>query len=263
MFRNDAGELAVPRPDLLHHLQDAAEALKSYDKVENTWVARAAGAQATDGSIEDAMRAADRGVQGGVTRFAKVDSWLSDLAAKHQVDINDFDHAIDPSAVRHILKSHGSVEEGLRGQLPIGAADLRRLPGIVAAPDHVVFGLKTHLGTPAVAFVTRANRAVYVYIAELRRRRWVLAAKTLWKYPGTADALDIAKRLVLHGQTDAGAAAIVVDTAGKGNAAPAPQLIAIVRRYTKDIDNRRVTVDFSKGAWTFDVVPLKGDQSGS
>ena len=262
MFRNDAGELAMPRPDLLHHLPDVAKALKSYDKVENIWQAQAAGAGPVEQSIDGAVKAAKTGDQGVTVRFAKVGDGLADLAGKHQVEIADFDHAIDGSAVRHILANHGSVAEGLRGQVPVTAADIRRLSTIVGHPDHVVFGLRTKIGTPAIGFVTKMHGAVYVYVAELRRGRWVLAAKTLWKYPDTADALDIAKRLGLHGQTDAGAKAIVVDAAGKGNPPPRPLLARIVRRYTKVIDNRRITVDFSKGAWTFDVVPLKGDQSG-
>jgi len=97
------------------------------------------------------------------------------------VDVRDYTHVIDSSAVRHILKRHGNKQkEQVRGQLPITEDDLTRLPEIIGNPDAVEYAGKTRVGREAVRYAKVLGDEIFV-VEEARTGRKQLAVTSMWK----------------------------------------------------------------------------------
>jgi SPP1 gp7 family putative phage head morphogenesis protein len=263
MFVDAAGAAAVPRPDLIHRLGDVGRALAAPDRAEWIWRESGGGApidgpEAIGAQVKKAM--ADRR-DTSVARIGATPAWLNEAARAQGIDVFDYAHTLDSASIRHILQAHGDASaEALRGQIAVTAADLEKLPQILAHPDLIAFGLTDRAGRPGFALVKDAGDGTWVYVLNINRGRWQLAAKTLWRWKGNfsaaTDATEIVRSLDLYGQTGGGAAPKIVDLRGKINAAGEswPKTKAsLIRRYTKALDGEIVTIDFARDTWTFDI----------
>lgn len=97
------------------------------------------------------------------------------------LDVRDWVHSIDESALRHIFNRHGSTKtEEPRGQLAVELADIERLIEVVSQPDEIEPTHPLPDGTPMVIFKKRVAHDV-VFVQEMRVGRKKLTAKTLWK----------------------------------------------------------------------------------
>ncbi|MBS0207725.1 MAG: hypothetical protein JSS27_02105 [Planctomycetes bacterium] len=113
-------------------------------------------------------------------------------------DVSGFHHVLDGSAYRHILAEHGSEQERLRGQEPIGDADFERLPEILASPDRVTAAGVSNLGQPLIRYEKRFNGTTY-YVEEVRQAKNELAAKSLWKRKTPPPPVDPTSETTRHG----------------------------------------------------------------
>ncbi len=265
MFTDVDGQLVTPRPDLPGTLPEAAQALKSYDRAEWLWQSSAAPEELAAAKLDQvAQAAAVPGDAQKATRWAKVPQWQVDLAKEHGIDMGDFDQASDPSSLRHILNRHGDEAiEAPKGQVAVNPGDFRDIPYVVARPDYMIFAKSAGKGLSIVGYVTDRFGARVVYLTVIRTGKFALATKTMWKTPGTSDVERLLSSLTHNVRNDTGAMPIIVKTTGKGNPPAAVLSPALIRRYTKTLDSRRITLDFSSAAWTYDIVPLKSDESGS
>ncbi|MDQ1081436.1 phage portal protein [Pseudoroseomonas cervicalis] len=83
--------------------------------------------------------------------------------------------------VLHALRQHGDrVKESRRGQVAITAADLGRVPRIVAAATRIERGKNAASG-PSYVYTARLGRFEYTYVEQLRRGQGTVTFKTLWK----------------------------------------------------------------------------------
>ncbi len=114
--------------------------------------------------------------------FAKVSPKVAEQVLQATgLDVRDWVHSIDESALRHIFNRHGSAQtEEPRGQLAVEIADIARLTEVVLQPDAIVPTHPLPDGTPMVIFKKRVAHDV-VFVQEMRVGRKKLTAKTLWK----------------------------------------------------------------------------------
>lgn len=132
--------------------------------------------------------------------------WLAETAARHGLDIGGFNHTLDTSAVRHMLKRHGGRDEGSRGGVPLTRDDIAALPEILASPDKVAFGAETPRGNPGISYFKKMPDGSTVVLEELRKGS--LAVQSMRKYPAT---IDVLKDVDLYVRNDSGAPLKVVD----------------------------------------------------
>lgn len=152
-------------------------------------------------SVIDASKA--RGNKYTSENVAPVDGWLADLARDNGLEITDYQHSLDTSAVRHIQKSHGDEKAELsRGQLPVLESDIAQIPLIVAAPEKLVFGLKSRLGKDEIGYLKTMDDGTVLFFEEVRTGRRNLAALSLRKYPGTMNAESILSTLDPNARSD-------------------------------------------------------------
>lgn len=112
--------------------------------------------------------------------------------AKVNAYLGTFSHSVSKSALIHIQKEHGDEAiETARGQLPITAADIARIPDITSNYDGVRFDLRSDGDRPAIAYVKRTEDGVLLYTEEVHNKRHDLSALALRKYPATRDAIEI------------------------------------------------------------------------
>jgi hypothetical protein len=126
--------------------------------------------------ISDALE--DKGE--GYTRFflGKTKNLIPDVPADKQ---KDWKHTIDSYAIRHFMKSHGDADEQLRGQIPITAEDIEKIPEVLESPDTIEPGNKTYghrLNT--VVYGKRFN-GIVIYVEEIRTGKRQYAAASMWK----------------------------------------------------------------------------------
>lgn len=83
--------------------------------------------------------------------------------------------ALDHDNTRHLLTAHGQARERLRGQEPITATDLARLPEILAAASSVVPGSPPTArdGAPLVEAHASVGDFDYTVVMKMRRREMV------------------------------------------------------------------------------------------
>lgn len=251
LFIDSSGKPALPTS--AHNadvLPLVARTLKTPDKIDWLWssvIHKSADAAAVEAVLAEASGATATGT---AVRLRQVIPETVAAARSNGIDIDGFSHTLDVSFVRHARRQHGNDKsERNRGQRGITDADLRALPGLMSAPDFVAFGMKNAQGNEVMAYSGPGDNGQLVLLTEIRKGKKRLAAHTLWKFPDTADAEKLASSLGLNVRNDAGATGRVVDLRGKIK----PPKDALVRRYTKRLDNQQVTVDFSAGAWTYDV----------
>ena len=115
----------------------------------------------------------------------------TDLAGKLEQDapaLAGYSHSVGQSAIKHIRNRHGDGEvEGRRGQLPVTADDVARIPDIVTTYDDIRTDLKTDQGAQRVAYSKAVDDGVLVYIEDVSRKRNDMRGVTLWKFPPTTD----------------------------------------------------------------------------
>lgn len=179
-----------------------------------------------EGTGQDALNQAQQSIRALVTKtrepgnaservsFAPVPDWLARAATAAGLDIAGFSHAIDSSAVRHVIKKHGDEKtEQARGQVAVTEADFELIPDVVAGPDKVLFGTKNRLGKEQVVYLKKLPDGSTLYLEEVRTGRRELAAVSLRKYPATMNAESILSTLDPNAQGDGGSL-IVVDGPG-------------------------------------------------
>lgn len=137
--------------------------------------------------------------------FAEVQSWVAAAAAEQGLNVTGYQHMLDGSAVRHILRKHGDAKsEGRRGQIAITDADFAQLPEVVASPDRVVFGTRNRLNKEQIIYIKRMPDGTMLYLEEVRTGRKELAAVSMRKYPATIHANAITATVDLNARDDGG-----------------------------------------------------------
>jgi len=132
--------------------------------------------------------------------------WIAG-AVKNQlgIDISDYRHVLDGSAVRHINKRHGDPKaEEKVGQIAITDADIHSLPQVVASPNQIILGEKTDQHKDAVIFIKRIASGVILYIEEVRTGRRELASTSMRKYPAARDLSSITATVPSYARGDGG-----------------------------------------------------------
>jgi len=124
----------------------------------------------------------------------------TDLQGKLAQDapaVAGYSHSVNRSAVTHIRKQHGdAATEAERGQLPVTAGDLARIPEIVTSYDAIRTDLQGDGGAPEVAFSKRVSDGVLVYLARVSHKRSNLSAVSMWKFPPETDAATVLNHAV-------------------------------------------------------------------
>lgn len=119
----------------------------------------------------------------------------TDLKGKLEQDapaVAGYSHSVNRSTVTHIRKQHGdATTEAERGQLPVTAGDLARIPEIVTGYDAIRTDLQSDGGAPEVAFSKRVDDGVLVYLARVSNKRSNLSAVSMWKFPPETDAATV------------------------------------------------------------------------
>lgn len=140
-------------------------------------------------------------------KIGKVKNWLVKAASKVGLDITGYEHSIDVSAVKHIVKKHGNISvEDQRGNIAITDNDIQLIPSIVAGPDYVVFGTETRAHKDGITYIKRMDDGTTFYVEEVRSGQKTLSAQTLYKKRSvqlTADSIRASavlrpKRLTDH-----------------------------------------------------------------
>ena len=91
-----------------------------------------------------------------------------------------YKHTIDNSAVRHVMKSHGSESEALRGQLPITIEDFKVIRKIVEGYDTIKTE-KNRRMQDVIIYTKKMVDGITYYVEEIRSGRHELAASTIYK----------------------------------------------------------------------------------
>lgn len=115
-----------------------------------------------------------------VPPLARASRSLIDRAAKVSLDLTDYDHVIDESAIRYILNRHSDPKvERDHNQFPVTPEAFQHIPDVIASPMRFVFGTKTNTGLEQVAYLGRLPDGKMLYLEEVRTGRRHLATKTL------------------------------------------------------------------------------------
>ncbi len=105
------------------------------------------------------------------------------LQAQLGLEVSGFDYAVDPSAVRKILKDHGDpAKEATRGQVAVTSADYALLPQLLNAPDGPMqdVGASWKSGRPVVKLTKGFEGRELVTVWEVRSGRKSLALQSMW-----------------------------------------------------------------------------------
>ena len=105
---------------------------------------------------------------------------VNDLKTSGIVIDTTYKHTIDNSAVRHVMNSHGSERETLRGQIPITIDDLKIIRSIIEGYDSIKTEKNRRMQDVIIYTKTMVDGTTY-YVEEIRRGRHELAASTLYK----------------------------------------------------------------------------------
>ena len=105
---------------------------------------------------------------------------ISDLLNVGVVIDNTYRHTLDNSAVRHVIKSHGSAKEELRGQIPISNTDLMRISEIVSSYDTIAVEKNRRL-QDVIIYTKTMEDGITFYVEEVRVGRHELAASSMYK----------------------------------------------------------------------------------
>lgn len=140
-----------------------------------------------------------------------VAGWLARAAQRAGLDISDFIHVVDGSAVRHMINRHADeVMERSRGQIALTEADIEAIPIVIGSPDQVILGSKTRGRRDQIAYIKRMRDGSILYLEEVRTGRRELAAVTMRKYPAAKDFSALADTLPSNARSDGEDPRIVV-----------------------------------------------------
>jgi Large polyvalent protein associated domain 38/phage-Barnase-EndoU-ColicinE5/D-RelE like nuclease3 len=171
-------------------------------------------------AVIDAARGPGHAPQKAV--LGQAADWLVQGAATRGLDIEGFNHVLDGSAVRHMIKNHYEAKgEKSRGQIALSDSDLLALPDVVQNPDRVVLGTQNRLGKEQIAYIKQLPDGSTLYLEEVRTGRKELAAVTARKYPATMNVESIVSTLHPNAQGDGGNGLIVLRSPAAGNSGPA------------------------------------------
>jgi len=99
-----------------------------------------------------------------------------------KTDTSGYFHQLSNNDLWHGLKQHGNAEiEASKGQIPITAEDLKRIPEIIDSYDNITKG-STNKGVKSVIYSKRINGNI-CYVEVILPRKGVLRSKTMWKEP--------------------------------------------------------------------------------
>lgn len=133
-------------------------------------------------------------------------------AAANGLNIKGFKHAIDGSAIRHVINGHSNEKrETARGQLPVTDADFEAIPDVVSAPDYVIYGLKNKIGRDMVVYLKQLEDGSTLYLEEVRTGRKTLTAQSMRRFPRTTNADSIIETLRPTSETLPGESISVVN----------------------------------------------------
>lgn len=123
--------------------------------------------------------------QGNIFREAGFLPVGDPVAAKISTDaglnVSGYEHIIDTSSLRHILKRHGTEAEYNRGQVPVTRQDLVQLPQLLLDPDTIEYVGKTKQGRDVICYTKQIGEHTVFYTEEMRTKKSRLAAVTLYK----------------------------------------------------------------------------------
>ena len=140
----------------------------------------------------------------------KVSPSLINIASKNGLDISDYRHSVDNSAMRHIINRHGNKEqESARGQIAITSEDFKAIPSIIYNPDFVAFGGKNRNGKDIIIYGKNMPDGSSIYIEEVRTGKKTLATNSMRKYKSGVDSSSFAKRVSNAHSTNPGNVIVV------------------------------------------------------
>lgn len=137
-------------------------------------------------------RADESDISGSIERFAdqvtgKQDhSYLqigevapSTIAAAKEIgfDLTGYHHVMQGDDIRHALERHGPGSAVPANEVPVTAAELAKVPEIIANPDRVI-AVRTKDGHAAIQFNKRMGNT-HIVVEEVRGRKKRLAFKTM------------------------------------------------------------------------------------
>jgi len=198
--------------------------------------------------------------------------------------LSGYHHVIDNFGIRHALAAHGSAStERPRGQEPVTAADLERVPQIVR-PENLTGVRAGDSGNPILVYEKRFNGKTIV-AEEVRDKRQHLALQTVYKQKGEGGGEQSDERVTAPSGPrgspqgpDATSPALTSEhdrrqpppsrsdlttVAAEGQPAPAPNTTAVVPigdlhvdparfQYKTGGDSKTGTSSLLKGVKTFD-----------
>jgi lipid A disaccharide synthetase len=160
-------------------------------------------------SVVEAARMPGHAPQKAV--LGAIEPWLAEAAAMCRLDLKDYQHVMDGSAVRHVLNRHGNAAmEASRGQLPIGSADFDKVLDVIRLPDLVVLGTKTKGKRDQIGYIKRFEDDTTLYLEETRTGKKALATVSMRKYPAARDFDTITGTLPSNARSDGGNSHILV-----------------------------------------------------
>jgi len=144
--------------------------------------------------------------------LGKVSDWLVQEAAKHGLNLQDFTHTLDGSAVRHVLNRHSNPKiEKSRGQIALTDEDIQGIPQVIQQADAIVLGTQTKGRKEQLGFIKRMPDGTILYLEEIRTGKRELATVSMRKYPATRDfSAIIDSTLPSNARSDSGDSVIVL-----------------------------------------------------
>lgn len=129
-------------------------------------------------------RAIEAGREGDVPKVRTLglihSNQVATIAGAAELDIAGFDFVLDPSALRHVARKHGSdATEQPRGQRAVTADDYKLLPQILSAPDAIANVGTSDQGEPLIEYRKLIGGVRFVAVLAVRKGRRSLALKTL------------------------------------------------------------------------------------
>lgn len=127
----------------------------------------------------------DNSLSGGgnksFSNFGSVSPALVTLAKESiGLDISGWQHSIDESSIRHILKQHGNEKaENKRGQRAVTKADILMLPQIVSSFDSIDYTGTSDAGSETFLLRKEIGDEIFC-VQEVRKRHKKIAVKTMW-----------------------------------------------------------------------------------
>ena len=103
------------------------------------------------------------------------------IRADTEIDVTGYEHILDTSSIRHIMKKHGTANEYRRGQVPITEQDFMELPYLFDTPDTITYSGKTRQGLDAISYTKEWSDHTVFLTEEVRTKKSRLAAVTLYK----------------------------------------------------------------------------------